>query len=272
MFTTIIHPTQLQSLTNVLVLDVRHDLMNLDAGHAAYLASHINGAHFLHLDHDLSGIKTGQNGRHPLPDLATLVQKLRDLGMNNDTQVVVYDAANSMMAARAWWLLRNIGHANVAVLDGGFAAWHGAVESGEVIAPAQGNLTIRPSLNTQVTADDLMAHIDDDFYRIIDARAPERFSGAVEPMDAVAGHIPHAINQFFMHNLNEDLTFKTAAELQQLWQPILTHANIVNQCGSGVTACHNILAQHIAGFDTAALYVGSWSEWCSDPKRPVAID
>ena len=117
-----------------------------------------------------------------------------------------------------------------------------------------------------------MAHLNDGFYHVVDARAPERFSGEVEPIDPVGGHIPHARNYFFMHNLNEDLTFKDAATLKQQWQTIFTHPNIVNQCGSGVTACHNILAQHIAGFDSGALYAGSWSEWCSDPQRPIAKD
>ena len=275
MYTTLINPTQLQQLDAPLILDVRHDLMNPDAGQSAYETNHITNAHFLHLDHDLSGEKTGHNGRHPLPTLETLATKLHSLGMNNDTQVVVYDAGNSMMAARAWWLLRQIGHEAVAVLDGGLAAWqrmNGALESGTNNKPLHqtDSLTIRPALDRTVTAEQLMAHLDDGFSHIIDARAPERFSGEVEPIDPVGGHIPHAHNYFFMHNLNEDLTFKDAATLKQQWQTIFTHPNIVNQCGSGVTACHNILAQHIAGFDSGALYAGSWSEWCSDPQRPIA--
>ncbi|MGL4767673.1 MAG: sulfurtransferase [Formosimonas sp.] len=273
MFTTLIQPHEV-NVHNMLLIDVRHDLAEPDAGYAQYRAAHIAGAHFLHLDHDLSGPKTGRNGRHPLPDLHELAHKLRELGMSDTTQVVVYDAANSMMAARAWWLLRHLGHEAVAVLDGGFAAWQGVAGAVDDIVPSAssvGQLSLRPSLNRTVLADDLLAHLADGRYQIIDARAPERFRGEVEPLDAVAGHIPNASNQFFMHNLTDAARFKSPQALRELWQPLMTHAQVVNQCGSGVTACHNILAQHIAGFAHGALYAGSWSEWCSDPARPVAI-
>jgi thiosulfate/3-mercaptopyruvate sulfurtransferase len=273
MFKTIISSEQLKTLTNPLIIDVRHDLSNPDAGRAAYMSGHISGAYFLHLDHDLSGNKTGTNGRHPLPDLDTLAQTLRKFGLNNDMQVVVYDADNSMMAARAWWLLRHLGHASVAVLDGGFAAWQrsGGNISDTITAPNHaGQFTQKPSLNKTVAVDEVAQHLNDNTQRIIDARAPNRFSGAVEPIDPVGGHIPHALNCFFMHNLNADLTFKSAAELKQQWHAVFEHPNVINQCGSGVTACHNILAQHMAGFENGALYVGSWSEWCADVNRPVA--
>lgn len=278
MYATIISANALHSLIssgkNLLILDARHDLMNPDAGAAAYTDAHIANAQFMHMDTDLSGQKTGINGRHPLPDLDTLAEKLRQYGMNNDTQVVIYDEHNSMMAARAWWLLRQLGHEAVAVLNGGLQAWRtaGYALTVERSPSTRGNFSATAPLNRTVTADDIMTHLNDGTYQIIDARAPERYSGAVEPIDPVGGHIPHAVNHFFMRNLNEDFSFKTADVLRSEWletfgqNPI---AHIVNQCGSGVTACHNILAQHVAGLAGAALYAGSWSEWCSDAGRPV---
>lgn len=272
MYTTLISAHAL-SQTTALIIDVRHDLMNPAAGRAAYCDNHINGAYFLHLDDDLSGQKTGHNGRHPLPNLDQLAHTLRGFGLNNQMQVVIYDAGNSMMAARAWWLLRDLGHEAVAVLDGGLAAWQRAQLPLTTTFPSAatvGTFMRKPSLCTQVSAADLMAHLHDGSYQVVDARAPERFSGEVEPIDPIGGHIPQAINCFFMNNLNPDLTFKSPALLKQLWQDAFKHPHIVNQCGSGVTACHNILAQNIAGFENAALYAGSWSEWCSDASRPVA--
>ena len=283
MYTTLITPNELNALIHaskdLLILDTRHDLMNTEAGATAYANAHIPNAHFMHMDTDLSGEKTGTNGRHPLPNMAVFADKLRTIGLNNGTQVVVYDEHNGMMAARAWWLLRHLGHQNCAVLNGGLNAWRTAnlpltADASTVTntVATQGHFIAHNSLNRTVTADDLMAHLNDTTYRIIDARAPERYSGAVEPIDPIGGHIPHAVNHFFMRNLNEDFTFKTADALQNEWlatfgeQPI---AHIVNQCGSGVTACHNILAQHVAGLGGTALYAGSWSEWCSDAGRPV---
>ena len=277
MYTTLITPNELNALINaskdLLILDTRHDLMNTEAG-AAYASAHIPNAHFMHMDTDLSGEKTGTNGRHPLPDIAAFADKLRTIGLNNDTQVVVYDENNGMMAARAWWLLRHIGHAHVAVLNGGLNAWRAAnlPVTDALPSPQIGDFTAKPSLNRTVTADELMAHLDDGMFQVIDARAPERFSGAVEPIDPVGGHIPHARNHCFVRNLNADLTFKDAETLRAEWLATLADTpieQVVNQCGSGVTACHNILAQHIAGLEGAALYAGSWSEWCSDAMRPV---
>lgn len=278
MYTTLISANELNALmttpTKRLILDARHDLMNPDAGVTAYAQAHIPNAQFVHMDRDLSGEKTGQNGRHPLPKLEVLVEKLRQFGLDNDTQVIVYDEYNGMMAARAWWLLRHLGHAAVAVLDGGLAAWRtaGYTLNSETATNTRGHFTTSSSLNRTVTADELMAHLNDGTYRIIDARAPERFSGAVEPIDPVGGHIPHARNHCFVRNLNADLTFKDADTLRAEWLATLADTpieQVVNQCGSGVTACHNMLAQHIAGLEGAALYAGSWSEWCSDEKRPV---
>ena len=279
MFTTLINPTQLKDAMtrgdDVFIIDARHELTNVHAGRAAFDAGHIASAQFLHMDDDLSGLKTGLNGRHPLPDLAMLSETLTAMGLNQASQVVVYDASNSMMAARAWWLLRQLGHAAVCVLDGGLAAWlaAGFAVTAQTDARADGDFARSEPLNQTIAADELLAHLDDGSLVVIDARAPERYRGDVEPLDPVAGHIPHALNVCFMQNLNDDGTFKNASELRALWQNTLSaheKNRIVNQCGSGVTACHNILAQHIAGFTDVSLYVGSWSEWCSDASRPVA--
>ena len=279
MYTTLINANELNTLisasNDLLVLDTRHDLMNTEAGATAYASAHITNAHFMHMDTDLSGAKTGTNGRHPLPDMSVFADKLRAIGLNNDTQIVVYDEHNGMMAARAWWLLRHLGHERCAVLNGGLKAWHTAnlpLTADTSTVTAQGHFIAHSSLNRTVTANELMAHLNDATYRIIDARAPERYSGAVAPIDPIGAHIPHAINHFFMRNLNDDYTFKPAEALRSEWlntfgEQSITH--IVNQCGSGVTACHNILAQHVAGLAGAALYAGSWSEWCSDTGRPV---
>lgn len=282
-FNTIISAAQLHELRqshDVFLIDARHDLMNPDAGCAAHSHAHIPNAHFMHMDNDLSGIKTGSNGRHPLPDLTVLTQKLCDLGLNNNSQVVIYDANNGMMAARAWWLLRHLGHGAVAVLDGGLAAWESAgfaVNDNMSSHVSSGSFKRSASLNTTVDADELMNDLAQTtrIFKVIDARAPERFSGQVEPIDPVGGHIPHAVNQFFMHNLTNDLTFKSPEALREIWLNVIGEhpiENTVNQCGSGVTACHNILAQHIAGIYGAALYAGSWSEWCSDAMRPVTTN
>jgi thiosulfate/3-mercaptopyruvate sulfurtransferase len=205
-----------------------------------------------------------------------LTDKLTQLGLNQNQQVIVYDANNSMMAARAWWLLRELGHEAVAVLDGGIAEWQkqGCGVSKEIPSiSATGSFSAQPSLNATVTANEILARLNDRHYTVIDARAPERYRGDVEPIDPVGGHIPHAINAFFMGNLNDKGRFKDAQVLREQWQTIFGKKpiqQIVNQCGSGVTACHNILAQHIAGLKGAALYPGSWSEWCADTARPVA--
>ena len=278
MFTTLINPTQLNDAMtrgdDVFIIDARHDLMDVHAGRAAFDAGHIASARFLHMDEDLSGLKTGLNGRHPLPDLAVLSEKLTDMGLNQTSQVVVYDANNSMMAARAWWLLRQLGHAAVCVLDGGLAAWlaAGCVTDSQPSTWTRGDFVRTESLNQTIAVDELLAHLDDDSLVVIDARAPERYLGEIEPLDPVAGHIPHALNVFFIRNLNSDGTFKNAIELRALWQSTLAgheKSRIVNQCGSGVTACHNILSQHISGLNAVSLYPGSWSEWCSDASRPV---
>lgn len=256
------------------LFDCRHELEKPDAGEAAYRESHLPNAQFLHLERDLSGPKTGKNGRHPLPDPELLAAKLGQLGVSNNTQVVAYDNSGGMFAARLWWLLRWLGHENVAVLDGGIAAWRRAGQSltAKVAAPIPAKFSWRLSREI-VNADYVQAHLRGHSMLVIDARSPERFRGENETLDRVGGHIPGAINRFFKDNLTPDGDFKSAEQLQQEFESLLRGRPVetaVSQCGSGITACHNLLALEIAGLAGARLYPGSWSEWCSDPRRPIA--
>lgn len=283
MYTTLISAQQLVAELHhhtTLVVDCRHDLMDPQAGKNAYDAGHIPGAVFAYLDSDLSGSKYDADGRfagrHPLPTTDNLLAALRRLGINHDTQVIAYDGHGGMFAARLWWLLRSIGHAQVAVLDGGVAAWIGAGQAlqTEAVSRELGNIQLKESLTKQVDVQTVLHNLQasaDTQLQVIDARAADRFRGENETMDPVGGHIPGAKNRFFKDNLQADGRFKSAQELRNEWQALLTDpAKAVMQCGSGVTACHNLLALEVAGFAGAALYPGSWSEWCSDASRPVA--
>ena len=256
------------------VFDCRHQLSDPGYGEKAYAAGHLPGAFFLHLDRDLSGLKTGKNGRHPLPDPQQLAAKLGAAGVSRQTQVVVYDDAGGMMAGRLWWLLRWLGHDKVAVLDGGIGQWlkEGRPLSSEVPTSKPADFSV-VQRDWVVSADDVLANIECGEFCVIDARAPDRFRGENETMDPVGGHIPGARNRFFRDNLDADGYFRSAAELRNDYLGLLAGvepAQVVMQCGSGVTACHNLLAMEIAGLHGAKLYAGSWSEWCSDPARPVA--
>lgn len=280
MHTTLISATDLAphvTDSHWVILDCRHDLLNPDAGRDAFAAGHIQNARFANIDTDLSGAKTGPDGafrgRHPLPERAALIETLRGWGIGNDTQVVAYDAHGGMFAARLWWLLRWIGHRAVAVLDGGLAAWQAAGEPLALpVAPgARGNISERPSLTQTVSVDDVVANLTSQARTVVDARAADRYRGENETIDPVGGHIPGARNRFFKDNLAADGRFKDAAQLKTEWTPLFSSApQAIMQCGSGVTACHNLLALEVAGLPGAALYPGSWSEWCADPARPVA--
>jgi thiosulfate/3-mercaptopyruvate sulfurtransferase len=277
MNTTLISASELAALVDdpaVVVVDCRHDLMNLDAGRQAYDAGHIPGAVFADMEHALSGGKRGADGqfrgRHPLPERAHLVETLRSWGINDDTQVVAYDAHGGMYAARLWWLLRWVGHQAVAVLDGGLPAWQGPL-SAEVPVKARGAIAERAPLVGTVSAAEVLANIGTGQRTVVDARAPDRFRGENETIDPVGGHIPGAKNRFFKDNLQADGRFKSGDALKADFAALVDDAaKAVMQCGSGVTACHNLLALEVAGMPGAALYPGSWSEWCADPGRPVA--
>ncbi|ABF09497.1 sulfurtransferase [Cupriavidus metallidurans] len=280
--TPLITATELDQLRaagkpRVVVFDCSFDLTNPAAGRDSYQQGHIPGAYYLHLDNELSGPKTGLSGRHPLPDAELFAARLRVLGVDDDTLVVAYDGQGSMYAARLWWMLRWIGHAAALVLDGGRNAWvaaglpleHGATAEPEI----GGNLMRRASLVKTVDADALVANLSQPSLLVVDARAADRFRGENETLDPVGGHIPGAANRFFKDNLTADGYFKPADQLRADFGQVFTGkapAQTVMQCGSGVTACHNLLALEVAGLTGAALYPGSWSEWCADPKRPVA--
>jgi thiosulfate/3-mercaptopyruvate sulfurtransferase len=258
------------------VVDCRFDLLQPDSGRQDYLRAHIPGARYADLNRDLSAPVGPNTGRHPLPSPAVLAAHLGALGIGNDAQVIAYDAGNGSFAARLWWLLRWLGHAAVAVLDGGFQAWTaagGAVESGEPCLPAAANfIPRRIDADSVMSAAQLETRLREGAALLLDARAPERFAGAVEPIDAVAGHIPGAVNHPFTANLGADGRFLSAAELQDRWRRRLAGADgktLVAMCGSGVTACHNLLSLEIAGIGGGQLYAGSWSEWIRDPRRPV---
>ncbi|QRX80936.1 sulfurtransferase [Glaciimonas sp. PAMC28666] len=262
---------------NWVIVDCRHDLANPDAGRASYDAGHIPLAHFAHLDQDLSGAKQTADGtfkgRHPLPEQDALIATLRNLGISDDTQVIAYDAQGGMYAARLWWLLRSIGHASVAVLDGGLGAWQaeGQVLSTDIPTTPKGTISAKPTLVVSVDAQDVLNNLTSSQRTLVDARAPDRFRGENETIDPVGGHIPGAKNRFFKDNLQPDGRFKPGHQLHEEFNNIISASQTaVMQCGSGVTACHNLLALEIAGLHGAALYPGSWSEWCADPSRPVA--
>jgi len=257
-----------------LVIDCSFDLADPAAGERAFAEAHLPGAVYAHLDRDLAGAKTGRNGRHPLPARADWAATLARLGATPARAVVLYDAQGGMYAARAWWMLRWVGHAAASVLDGGLQAWKaagGAVEwgaSAPVSAPAP--YAVGDSLVATVDADTLHKALGR--VTLLDARAGERYRGEVEPLDARAGHIPGARSRFFKDNLDAQGCFRPAAELRAAFEAFgAAPADVVHQCGSGVTACHNLLAMEVAGLAGSTLYPGSWSEWSSDPARPVAV-
>ena len=257
------------------IFDCRHDLQDTSYGEKAYAKGHIPGALFLHLDRDLSGAKTGDNGRHPLPTKEAFAAKMAACGVGPDTQVVAYDNEGSIFASRLWWMLRWVGHAKVAVLDGGVPGWRRAKREFQTEVPSHppASFVVRPGV-VPFGADDVLERLDDRRVLILDARAPERFSGEEENLDPVGGHIPGAVNRFYFDNLDDaGCFFKPAEELRDEFIALLKGRepqSVIQQCGSGVTACHNLLAMDVAGLPGSQLYVGSWSEWCADPARPIA--
>ena len=277
-FTTLIDAATLASQIerdDLMLFDCRAELGNPHWGEAEYARSHLPGAQFLHLDRDLSGPVSADSGRHPLPDPDAFALLLGQLGAQTVSQLVAYDQGNGAYAARLWWLARWIGHRNVAVLDGGMAAWTAAglpVEtSRRVPVPRQfeANLTAGAWVDS-ATVDDLRRRPGT---VLVDARGSERFAGRNETIDPVAGHIPGARNAPFTGNLAADGRFLPAQALRLRWNTLLGSqpaAGMIAMCGSGVTACHNLLAMEHAGLAGARLYAGSWSEWIRDPRRPIA--
>ncbi len=259
---------------NTVVVDTRFDLADTAIGERHYREGHLPGSHYLHLDRDLSGAKTGRNGRHPLPERAAFARTIGALGISPATQVIALDAHGGVYAARLWWMLRWLGHEDVAILDGGLGAWQragGVLTDVATLAPGGAPYPERPSLAPTIDADGVAARAL--LRAVIDARSGERFRGEVEPIDAVAGHIPGALNRFHRANLDDSGAFKPAARLRDEFAALLagrSPGDVIHSCGSGVTACHNLFAMEHAGLAGSVLYPGSWSEWSSNPERPVA--
>jgi thiosulfate/3-mercaptopyruvate sulfurtransferase len=253
------------------VFDCRHDLAKPDLGEELYRQAHILGALFAHLERDLSGRKTGKNGRHPLPEPQDFERWLEKTGLTPHDQAVCYDAGNGAMAARLWWMLRWIGHDNVAVLDGGFAKWVSEGRETTVDVPlfTPLNYPIKPRNDFAVDVRSVEKMLGNSL--LLDARAPARYRGEQEPIDPVAGRIPGAKNRFNMDNVSAKGVFKDKDTLRKDFAAVLGNrapSEVIHYCGSGVAACHNLLAMEIAGLKGGKLYAGSWSEWSTDPKRP----
>ncbi len=282
MYTTLIQVAELAELlarasaaSSVVVLDCRHELSRPEWSDLAYAEGHIPTALQAHLDRDLSSPITAQSGRHPLPDVTKFAQTLGAWGIDNSVQVVAYDQGNGVYASRAWWLLRWVGHNAVAVLDGGFAAWQ---EAGLPIAREPGTRTPRQfvphvAARALLSTAEVQQALGSKEMALIDARGADRFAGENETIDPVAGHVPGAANRPFGKNVDARGRFLPAAELRRQWTEALAGRDareVVAMCGSGVSACHNLLALEIAGLPGARLYPGSWSEWIRDPRRPIA--
>lgn len=254
------------------IFDCRHDLIDLAKGERLYREGHIAGAHFANLDIDLSGEKNGSNGRHPLPSPVAFIAFLARHGVSAESHIVAYDDVGGQFAARLWWMCRWVGLNNVSLLDGGITKWlaDGNALSTQVPVPKPVALTGCADPLMLITADELLQRLNEDNIALIDARAPERFNGDVEPMDPVAGHIPGAKNHFYKNNLRADMTFKPIDEIRAGFEVLIGDADtVIHQCGSGVTACANVYAMALAGLKQPKLYAGSWSEWVSDATRPV---
>ena len=256
-----------------LVVDVRHQLADTGYGERVYAHGHVPGAIFLHCDRDLSAPMNGRNGRHPLPSPEVLAELFGRLGIEEKTQVVVYDDAQGMIAGRLWWSLRWLGHDRVALLDGGLQAWQAAGGRLDLtVASRSPALFVPRRRDLLVDVDHVLRFLQTSRMYLVDARGPDRFRGENETLDPVGGHIPGAVNRCFRDNLQDDGCFKPADRLREEWLRLLagrSPAEVVHQCGSGVSACHNMLAMEIAGLPGSRLYAGSWSEWCADPARPV---
>jgi len=285
-FTTLISAAQLQTLIDskapCRLFDCSCDLMRPETGPEQYQEAHIPGAVYAHLDNALSSkgdrniTQAASGGRHPLPSREVFAGWLGRVGFANGMQAVVYDRQGANYCGRLWWMLKWLGHENVAVLDGGFQAWQasgGAVSSGDEAARPAVNFQVGEALVQLVDVDTVVSRLGQPGQQVLDARGAPRFRGEVEPIDPVAGHIPGALNRPFNQNLGADGHFKDAATLRAEFAALLGQrdpATVVHHCGSGVSAVPNILAMEIAGLGRTALFAGSWSEWCSDAKRPVA--
>jgi thiosulfate/3-mercaptopyruvate sulfurtransferase len=275
--TPLITANQLEEIINsgenVLLCDCRFDLVDPKAGRKAYEEGHIPGAIYIDLDKDLSGEKTGLNGRHPLPQPQDWAKTKTRLGIDSKTLVVAYDQQGSIYASRLWWMLKATGHAAVQIMDGGLDAWNGPIGTlARTPIPTSQTILARPYVGL-VTAEDVFNNLQSKGKVVIDARSNDRFHGQNETLDPISGHIPGALSHFFKDNLSASL-FKSPEQLYKGFVALLgplKASDVIHQCGSGVTACHNLLAMEVAGLKGSYLYAGSWSEWCADPSRPIEL-
>ncbi len=276
MYTTLIKTGQLADLlaqNAAIVLDCRFDVGHPDAGEAAWREGHIPSARYAHLDTDMAAAPDASSGRHPLPDPEAFQTRLEAFGITPGAQVVVYDDAGGAIAGRMWWLLRWVGHAAVAVLDGGLPQWvqEARALSQDRPSAARACHPIRPNDALWVSTEDIEAGLEQKTLQVVDARDSDRFAGRIEPLDAKAGHIPNSQNLPFRGNLNADGTFRSRADLRERFAALSANPQpVCHSCGSGVTACHNLLAMAHAGLEPGRLYVGSWSAWIRNPERPIA--
>lgn len=276
-YRTLISASELHHFSQAdwVIIDCRFSLTNSEAGSYAYRHGHLPNARYAHLDNDLSSRITDTTGRHPLPDFSALAKKLGAWGVSNHTQVVVYDDAGGAFAGRLWWLLRALGHDNVAVLDGGIKYWQQQGYDITTTLPRIKPASFRVYLNNNLwlTAQQVENQLARKAITLIDARTPERYRGEQEPIDPVAGHIPYALNRAFQRNLNAQGLFLAPEQLRSQFKQLIGNADpeqVVHYCGSGVTACHNVLAMEHAGLSGSKLYAGSWSEWIRNKNRAVA--
>nr|WP_010130847.1 sulfurtransferase [Microbulbifer agarilyticus] len=254
----------------LVLLDCRYDLADIEVGQQAFLKAHIPGAQYASLHRDLSAPIERYGGRHPLPTAQQFSEFARHCGIHEHTQVVLYDAQRCAFAARAWWLLRHFGHTNVAILNGGFGAWQASgmdTESGEPQAPAPGNFTAKTQAGELLSYSDIYPNLENPPWKLVDARENKRFLGNEEPIDPIAGHIPGAINKPWQEITDTDGKILPPAALRAHWQSIPADDGIVCYCGSGVTACVNLFSLHLIGRE-ARLYPGSWSDWCAHILHP----
>ncbi len=277
-YSTIINAADLElNFDSVYVIDCRADLVNDHYGFEAFNLGRIPGAKFVDLNRDLSG-EPGVRGRHPLPDRNNWLETVRNLGIKNNDQIVAYDDVGGMYAARFWWMMRWLGHETVALLDGGIQQWKSGLESGENLARITKSYYSPSKMLTKLIKinelTELLQNTNSNEVNLVDARPRERFAGSKEPIDKSAGHIPGAICLPFQENLDPGLRFKKAEKLRARFEEIYDDRmlELVCYCGSGVSACHNILAANIAGFGELTLFAGSWSEWIEDSSRPIETD
>jgi len=275
---SLIEAQQLKDLldtnASLLLFDCRFDLVDSEAGYQSYLQGHIPSAVYVHSDKDLATTKNGKNGRHPLPSMSEWERAYANLGIKPNQQVVIYDNQGGMYAARLWWMLQATGHTRVSILNGGLGAWKSLgfpVTSLETFRQPAAPTPLKAYTNL-VLVDAVLKNLENKSFTILDARANDRFHGENEVLDPVGGHIPGALNRCFKDNLDSDGKFKSSETLRHEFDALLgdrSSSDIVHQCGSGITACHNLFAMELANHLGSSVYAGSWSEWCADSSRPI---